>query len=303
MAHGIFLSVLASALFGSMYYYSTLLAPLNGEEIFGWRMLLTLPMLSVFLWLSRDWNLVKATAVRVLRERQLLWVLPLSSLLLGVQLWLFLWAPLHGKALDVSLGYFMMPLVMVAIGRFYYKDKLTRFQKAAWLLALLGVAYELFRVGSFSWASLLVCLGYPYYFVLRSKFKTDHLGGLWFDMLLMMPLAFFYAMTAVQINSLSNDGIGLMLLIVGLGVLSTSALVAYILASKKLPFSLFGLLGYVEPVLLVVVAFLIGERIAATQWPTYVAIWSALAVLAAEGLINLNAGRKLRNKRTPAPIS
>ena len=303
MAHGVFLSVLASMLFGSMYYYSTLLSPLNGEEIFGWRMLLTLPMLSVFLWLSRDWPLVKATALRVLHEPKLLWVLPLSSLLLGVQLWLFLWAPLHGKALDVSLGYFMMPLVMVAIGRFYYKDKLTRFQKAAWVLALAGVAYELFRVGSFSWASLLVCLGYPYYFVLRSKFKTDHLGGLWFDMLLMMPLALFYASTALTQAVTFTDNTWLFMLVIGLGILSTSALVAYILASKKLPFSLFGLLGYVEPVLLVVVAFLIGERITPLQWPTYIAIWMALAVLATEGLLNLNAGRKLRNKRTPAPIS
>jgi len=303
MAHGVFLSILASALFGSMYYYSTLLSPLNGEEIFGWRMLLTLPMLSVFLWLSRDWVVVKSTAARVFREPQLLWVLPLSSLLLGVQLWLFLWAPLHGKALDVSLGYFMMPLVMVAIGRFYYKDKLTRFQTAAWGLALLGVSYELYRVGSFSWASLLVCVGYPYYFVLRSKFKTDHLGGLWFDMLLMMPLAIFYACFSPTFNLPGNYNAWLPLLVIGLGLLSTSALVAYILASKKLPFSLFGLLGYVEPVLLVIVAFLIGERIAPLQWPTYIAIWAALAVLALEGLLNLNAGRKLRNKRAPAPIS
>ncbi len=81
--------------------------------------------------------------------------------------------------------------------------------------------------------------------------------------------------------------IQLPLLIILLGVLSASALIAYILSSRMLPFSLFGLLGYVEPVLLVVVAFLIGESIAQQEWPTYLAIWLSLSLLAAEGIYKI----------------
>lgn len=284
MLKGVLLSLLASVLFGSMYYYTTLLSPLNGEEIFGWRMLMTLPVMSIFIGLSGDWALIKPIVVRLKTEWKLWLVLPVSSLLLGIQLWLFLWAPLHGHALNVSLGYFMMPLVMVLIGRFYYKDSLSRWQHGAVLLAAMGVANAVIQAGGFSWTSLLVCLGYPYYFILRSQFKIDHLGGLWFDMLLMLPLAVYFALAGQAFNEITTIDFYLPMLIVVLGVLSAAALIAYILASKLLPFSLFGLLGYVEPVLLVMVAFLIGESISKQEWPTYIAIWLALALLASESV-------------------
>lgn len=287
MLRGISLSILASVLFGCMYYYTTLLQPLSGEEIFGWRMLLTLPVMSVFLIATQDWSLVSAIATRLKTDWKLWLALPVSSLLLGIQLWLFLWAPLHGHAMHVSLGYFMMPLVMVLIGKLYYKEKLSVLQKWAVLLALAGVANALIQAGGFAWTSLLVCLGYPGYFVLRSKFKTDNLGGLWFDMLLTIPLALYFALSGQELDQMTGLQLQLPLLIFGLGVLSASALVAYIMSSRLLPFSLFGLLGYVEPVLLVAVAFLIGETIADAQWPTYIAIWLSLSVLTMEGLYKL----------------
>ncbi|MFN7507160.1 MAG: EamA family transporter RarD [Limnobacter sp.] len=287
MQQGIFLSILASMLFGSMYYYTTLLEPLSGEDLYGWRLLLTLPVLTLFLMSTKEWGLVKSIALRLKTEWKLWLALPISSLLLGIQLWLFLWAPLHGHAMNVSLGYFMMPLVMVLIGRLYYKDKLSKPQQLAVLLALLGVANAMYQAGGFAWTSLLVCLGYPYYFVLRSKLKTDNLGGLWFDMLLMAPLALYFALTGAGLAQMTGLQLQLPLLILLLGVLSASALVAYILSSKLLPFSLFGLLGYVEPVLLVIVAFLLGETITSQEWPTYIAIWLSLSMLALEGLIKL----------------
>lgn len=299
MTKGVFLSVLASVLFGSMYYYTTLLQPLSGEEIYGWRMLLTLPVMSLFLMWTGDWSLVRSITARLKRE----WTLGLAmlgtSLLLGIQLWLFLWAPLHGHAMNVSLGYFMMPLVMVLIGRFYYKDKLSQIQKLAVLLAVLGVANAVFQAGGFAWTSLLVCLGYPYYFVLRSKFQTDNLGGLWFDMLLMAPLALYFALSGKGLAQMTGLQLQLPLLILLLGVLSASALISYILSSKMLPFSLFGLLGYVEPVLLVIVAFLVGESIAVNEWPTYIAIWLSLSLLALEGLHKVR--QQLHPQRTQQP--
>lgn len=287
MIKGISLSLLASTLFGSMYYYTTQLEPLSGEEVFGWRMVLTLPVMTIFLLLTRDWHLVKTIAKRVLNEPSLPLALLASSLLLGVQLWLFLWAPLHGHALNVSLGYFMMPLTMVLIGRVYYKERLSKYQMVAVGLALIGVGNAVLQAGGFAWTSLLVCLGYPYYFVLRTQFKTDNLGGLWFDMAVMAPLALYFAMSGAGLNQMLGLNSTLPLLVLGLGLLSASALIAYILSSKLLPFSLFGLLGYAEPVLLVGVAFLIGEAISPSEWPTYVAIWLALGVLALEGVIGV----------------
>lgn len=119
MIKGIILSVVASLLFGVMYYYTSMLTPLDGEEIYGWRTLLTLPFLTLFMLFSGDWARVKEMLhwLRLRPQRMLL--LLLTTSILGVQLWLFLWAPLHGMALDVSLGYFLLPLTMVLAGRVF----------------------------------------------------------------------------------------------------------------------------------------------------------------------------------------
>ncbi|MEE4694516.1 EamA family transporter RarD [Pseudomonas alliivorans] len=290
MYKGVVLSVLASVLFGVMYFYTSLMKPLDGQEIFGWRMLLTVPCATLFMLFSGDWKLVRALAARLRRQPALFFGLLLSSVLLGAQLLIFMWAPLHGRSLEVSLGYFLLPLSMILTGRVVYGEHLSYLQKIAAAFAATGVGHELWRLGSFSWETLLVAGGYPLYFVLRRRLKTDNLGGLWFDMLFMLPIGLWFIANghplAIQQTPL------LYLLIPVLGIISASALVSYIIASRLLPFSLFGLLSYVEPVLLVGVALLLGESISRDEMLTYIPIWIAVGVLILEGAKHMLAQRR-----------
>ncbi|MBS0466245.1 MAG: EamA family transporter RarD, partial [Proteobacteria bacterium] len=196
MFKGLVASVVASVLFGAMYYLAPELAPLDGEQIFGWRVLATLPFTTVLLLALGQWRRVRLLARRVQRQPWFAIGLLASAALLGVQLWLFLWAPLHGRALPVSLGYFLLPLVMVLAGRLLYREQLTRLQWLATLLAGLGVAHELLRAGGMSWETWLVAAGYTVYFVLRRQLATDHLGGHWLDMLLLVPAALWFVQRA-----------------------------------------------------------------------------------------------------------
>jgi len=293
---GVGLSVLSSCLFALLYYYATVLWPLTGERVFAWRIVLGLPALALIISRGRAWREVRDIAGR-LRHDRLLWLaMPASAALIGVQLWLFVWAPLHQKALDVSMGYFLLPIAMVLVGRLVYGERLTRMQQAAVYVALLGVAHELFRTGAFSWATALVVLGYPPYFVLRRYLRMGSLGVLWSDMLLLTPAAFFILLSAdggmngfAQLLAYPR----LFVLVPLLALISSAALAAYLSASRMLPLGLFGLLGYVEPVLLFWVAcLLLGEPVEPKAWLTYVPIWIAVMLVAAEG-----AGKWLRGRR------
>ncbi|QHF02759.1 EamA family transporter RarD [Pseudomonas asturiensis] len=290
MYKGVVLSVLASVLFGVMYFYTSLMKPLDGQEIFGWRMVLTVPCATLFMVISGDWKLVRALAARLRQQPVLFFGLLLSSVLLGAQLLIFMWAPLHGRSLEVSLGYFLLPLSMILTGRLVYGEHLSYLQKIAAAFAMIGVGHELWRLGSFSWETLLVAGGYPLYFVLRRKLKTDNLGGLWFDMLFMLPIGLWF-ITRGDPMAIQQTPM-LYLLIPLLGVISASALVSYIIASRLLPFSLFGLLSYVEPVLLVGVALLLGESISGDEMLTYIPIWLAVGVLILEGAKHMLAQRR-----------
>ncbi|MDM9600373.1 EamA family transporter RarD [Pseudomonas shirazica] len=292
MSKGILSSVMASCLFAVMYFYTSLLTPLDGEEIFGWRTLLTLPCLTLFMLVSKDWKRVGELLARVKHTPLLLLGMVGTSWLMGVQLWLFLWAPLHGRSLEESMGYFLLPLAMVLTGRLVYGERLSRLQKVAVACAALGVGHELYQHGSFAWETLVVTIGYPIYFVLRKRCRTDHLGGLWCDMCLLLPWALYFVIQGPLSPADLQAHPGLYALIPILGAISASALIAYVLASRLLPFSLFGLLSYVEPVLLVGVALLLGETIGPDQWLTYLPIWAAVLVLVIEGFKHLLRQRR-----------
>lgn len=270
-----------------MYYLAPYLQPLDGEQIFGWRVLATLPLTTLLLLALGQGRRALLLLRRAQRQPTLALGLLASAALLGVQLWLFLWAPLHGRALPVSLGYFLLPLVMVLAGRLLYHEQLTPLQWLATALAALGVLHESWRAGGMSWETWLVALGYTLYFVTRRRLGTDHLPGHWLDMLLLLPVALWFVLRPPSAWALAVGHSHLWLLIPLLGLVSAVALALYMAASRWLPLGLFGLLSYLEPVLLAISALLLGENIPPEQWPSYGPIFLAVLVLIGDGMLRL----------------
>lgn len=281
---GIALSVGASALFALLSAYTLLLAPLSGLDIFAWRVIWTVPGALALVLLRGRGPQLRALAARMTNTPRTALALAVSAALLGVQLWVFLWAPLHGRMLEVSLGYFLLPLVMVLVGRFYYHERLDGLQWLAVACAAVGVAHELWATHAFSWPTLLVAFGYPPYFVLRRKIQADSLVTFAVEMILLMPVAVFEAWAGGSPALLDARPFLAFVLLPGLGALSTVALASYLKASRLLPMALFGILGYIEPVLLVIVSVtLLGEHLGARQLATYVPIWLAVGLTALHG--------------------
>lgn len=283
MFKGVALSILASVTFGILYFYTKLFGNIDSQQIFGWRIIATLPFLTLFMWWSGDFSHVKTIAQRLIQKPFLLLFLIITSALTCFQLWLFLWGPMNGRGLQVSLGYFLLPLALVLLGRFVYKEKLTKFQILAVIFATIGVSHELWRVGSIAWETLAVAIGYSLYFVIRKKIQTDNLGGFWWDILICIPVAIYFTQTGLEAYSKFVDSPVLIPVVMGLGLLSAIGLGSYILASRYLPMVLFGLLSYLEPVLLALASVALGESILTDEWFTYIPIWCAVTVLAFEG--------------------
>ncbi|WP_278396577.1 EamA family transporter RarD [Acinetobacter venetianus] len=288
---GITFNVIASLLFALMFAYTTLLHSLQGSEIYGWRILLTLPCLTLFIIVQGNWSQVITIYKRLHNERYFFLTRFLSSFLIGIQLWLFMWAPSNGYGLDVSLGYFIMPITMVILGRIAFKDKMSRLQKLSCFFAILGIINMLVISKTLTWPTLLICLGYPVYFWLRQKTNTNNIGGVWFDMVFSLPISFFFILQGGVFLGELGSIFDTLWLILGLGLISALALGFQSLSAPHLNLSLFGLLVYVEPVLLLMVSILLGETIKPAEWPTYIGIWLAVCALVAEGIISLRKKR------------
>ena len=287
---GVALSLASSFMFALMPGYVRWLAPLDAVQIFAQRVLWSIPAVLLLVLLMRQWSVVLA-AFRRLRHEPLLWLaLPLSAAMMGVQWGIFLWAPLTGHMLEVSLGYFLLPLVMVLVGRLFYGERLRPLQQVAVGCALLGVAHELWLTGAFSWVTLVSALGYPPYFMLRRWMRLDALSGFILEMLVLAPLAIGLILTLGRADLLQQAP-QLAWLLPGLGLFSALAFGAMMAASRLLPLGLFGILSYVEPVLLFAASVLfLGELFNPAQLLTYLPIW--LAVL----LTGWDSARLLRKQ-------
>ena len=292
MFKGVALSILASVTFGILYFYSKLLGDFDSQQTFGWRIIATLPFLTAFMLWSGDFAHVKTIFQRLVKQPLLILLLMITSALTCFQLWLFLWGPMNGRGLQVSLGYFLLPLVLVLAGSLIYKEKLSKFQMLAVAFAILGVGHELWRLGSIAWETVSVAVGYALYFLIRKQIKTDNLGGFWWDILICIPVAIYFAHSGLNAYGKFVDSPTLITVVLGLGLLSAIGLGSYILASRFLPMVLFGLLSYLEPVLLALVSLALGEVIQADEWLTYIPIWCAVAILALEGALHIYKQRK-----------
>lgn len=276
---GVGLSLLASVLFALVPGYVQQLTPLDGMQVFAQRVLWSIPAVLLLLCLTRQWPDLWQACVRLRREPLLALALPLAALLMGIQWFVFLWAPLAGRMLDVSMGYFLLPLAMVVVGRVFYGERLRPLQALAVGCAMLGVGHELWRAQGLSWVVLVAVLGYPPYFMLRRWMRLAALPGFVFEMLCMAPVAIWVTLSWNSVDAFSLRP-QLWWLVPGLALLSSMAFASMIAASRLLPMGLFGILGYVEPVLLFAAALLfLGESFNAEQWLTYLPIWLAVLLV------------------------
>lgn len=288
---GLLISLSSSLTFAIFTFVAAQLAPLSGLQIWGWRILMTVPGILLAMLVVRRFYWFTDELQRIKNSPRLLLVYLFTGPMLGAQMWLFGWAPQHGYTLQVSLGYFLLPLVMVLIGRFMFGEQMSPLAWVSTLVAGVAVAYETYRAGGFDWVVLLIALGYPAYFVIRRLTKTDGVGALSWELVFALPFASYYAFAEGGLSNAFHSPRTTTLLLV-LGFLSIIGLVTYVLAAKLLPYVIFGLLSYIEPALVTFAAVLIGERILPEQLPIYVGIWIAVSIMALDGAFAVLAKRR-----------
>lgn len=294
MVKGIFCSLFASLLFGGLYFLATFLRPLAGQDVFGFRMVTMLPFLALAIIVLKQQSAFLAFLKRIRQEPHLIGVLMLTASLVGVQMWLFLWAPNSGMAIDVSIGYLLMPIVMVAVGKVLYKEYLSPSKWLAIIFATVGVISNIWLTGTLSWASFVVCTGYPLYFMIRKKFGISHIHSFVLEITLLVPIALYF-ISQVEMPSVVQANPNIYFYLFLLGLMSGIALMTYTVASTLVPFNVLGLLGYVEPCVMLLIAFLIGERLDPNSYFLMICLSLSILLLIIDGVVRLQ-----KNKRRKA---
>lgn len=292
LSKGLLAAAASNILFAALFLYGIWMKPMTGTEVFAWRMAAMLAALCVLMHMSGGWAAAERFARGVGRDwrRWLLIVLPTP--VLASQLWLFVWSPVNGEGLNVATGYFLFPLAMVLGGWIWFGERLNRLQTAAVLSAAAGVLFEWWRTGAFSWTTVWVFGTYPLYYLLRRRLGVPPLVGLTLDLLLIAPCALVYIVFFTDTVGLMAEMPKLAGFAVLLGVNSAVAMHLNLKANQLLPVAVFGMMSYLEPVLLFAVSVvLLGEPLQAGALAGYALIWAGVCMMAANGWLGARQRR------------
>nr|WP_313378913.1 EamA family transporter RarD [Moraxella sp.] len=290
---GVVLALISNMLFGVLYLYSHWLAPLSGTQVFLWRMVAMWFGLVGLLAMTQSFGQLKAFLMGLNKQQWVLLLLPTP--ILASQLWLFMWAPINGQAVNTAMGYFLLPLMMVLMGCVVFKETLNRLQWAAIIVAAAGVGLQFWLAGSVSWATAWVCLTYPIYYGLRRWQGVPALMGLFVDLSVIAPIALGFLLWQNSSISIVTGSMTMGLLLIGLGMISALAMQTNLKASQVLPMNTFGMLSYLEPALMFLLSiFVLHEAVNGTMIASFALIW--VGVL----LMIVNAMRASKNNHSTA---
>ena len=299
---GVALAVLSNVLFGVLYAYSSFLAPLSGTQVFIWRMLAMWAALIGYLLISGRLGLHMDKLKALGSVKQWAWLLLPTPIFLS-QFWLFMWAPVNGQGVQTAMGYFLFPLMMVVFGCVLFGEKLSRLQWLAVAFAAVGVGSEIVRTQSVSWATLWVCGTYPVYYILRRFQGIGAVTGLLVDLTIFAPfaLAYLFFITPSSLSLVSGSGFFIAML-VGLGVMSVLAMKTNVDASQMLPMNVYGMMSYLEPALLFILAItVLGNPFESAMIYSYGLIWIGIACLIAHGVRQLRCAHQQSQTTKIAP--
>ena len=300
---GVALAVLSNVLFGVLYAYSHFLAPLSGTQVFIWRMLAMWAALVGYLLISGRLGLHVNKIKNLGSIKQWVWLLLPTPIFLS-QFWLFMWAPVNGQGVQTAMGYFLFPLMMVVFGCVIFGEKLSRLQWLAVGFAALGVGSEIVRTQSVSWATLWVCGTYPLYYILRRLQGIGAITGLLVDLTIFAPfaLAYLFFIAPSSLTLVGGSSLFIMMLI-GLGILSVIAMKTNVDASQILPVNVYGMMSYIEPALLFILAItVLGNPFESAMMYSYGLIWLGIGFLIIHGVRQLRKANR-ETKQTKAALT
>lgn len=225
--------------------------------------------------------------IHALKNRRTLLILMFTALIVGGNWLLYIWAVNNDHLLQASLGYYINPLVNVVLGMVFLKERLRAPQILAVTLAATGVLFLTITYGEFPWIALALALTFGFYGLIRKVAPVGSLVGLAVETLLLSipALAGLIYLDGHGRGSIFRVSLKLDLMLMGCALVTAIPLLLFTLGARRLYLSTTGLLQYIAPSCMFLLAvFLFREPFASAQVVTFILIWTALAIYSTDSV-------------------
>jgi chloramphenicol-sensitive protein RarD len=288
MNPGVVYALGAYVAWGLFPLYFKLLERIPATQILAHRMVWSALLVLGMLLALRRWSWL-----RLLRERPaLVGRFAASALLLSCNWLIYIWSVTHDHVVDASLGYYINPLMNVALGTLLLREQLRPAQWLAVAVAGVGVAWMAFGIGHVPWPALGLAVSFSGYSLMRKVAPLGSLEGLALETVLQLPLALLYLAWTSRAGD-NAFGLGtwdLKLLLMASGPVTAIPLLMFAAGARRITFSLLGILQYLTPTLLLVLGLLLyHEPFDAHKATGFALVWAGIALFIGEGLLRMRA--------------
>ncbi len=283
---GLVYGLTAYTMWGIFPLYFRALGHVPSMVILCHRILWSSLFLAFIVTLRGEWKAIGP----VLKNRRNLLLLSAGAILIALNWLIFIHAVNTSQVLQSSLGYFINPLLSIALGMIFLGERLRKLQWAAVAIAALAVINLALRSAVWPWIAVSLAFSFGFYGLVRKKVDINSLHGLLIETVILLPVALLLLGT-LPAAAVSNSTLGVLSLS---GFITATPLLFFGAALRRLKLSTIGFLQYVGPSLQFLVAvYVIHEPLDPAKLTSFALCWAALVVYAADSILN----------RQPQPVA
>ena len=275
---GLAAALTAYLTWGLLPFYLKAVDSVPALEILAHRVAWAIPFGALIIALRGQWGEVR----RALTNRRTLLILLATSGLIAVNWLVYIYAVVIGQVFQGSLGYYINPLMNVAVGVLFFQERLRNLQTAAVLFAAIGVAYLTFGGGQLPWISLVLAVSFTAYGVIRKQIAVGALPGLFVETLVLVPVALLYLAWLLADGSavFLGESTGMSLLLTLAGPLTVVPLLMFAIAARRLQLTTIGILQFIAPTIQFLIGVYYGEVLTSAHVVCFSCIWLAISLFA-----------------------
>jgi chloramphenicol-sensitive protein RarD len=299
---GVAFGIAAYGLWGVFPLLFRLLRSVSPLEILLHRVVWSFVVVIVVLAVQRRGSERSRWLIDLWSDRRRLARLAAAGVLVAVNWLTYIWAVNSERVVEAALGYYINPLITVALGVMVLGERLRRLQVASLALGAAAVAVLTLAYGRLPWVALILATTFAGYGYLKKSVGVGAATSLAVETAVLLPVA-VGGLGAIAARGdlafLSGTG-GRDVLLVGLGVITAVPLLAFGAAASRIPLTLLGLLQYLTPSLqLLCGVVILGEPLPPGRLAGFVLVWAALSALAVDALRSMQAGRRRAARAGP----
>ncbi len=279
---GVLLAISAYLMWGFAPIYFKALADVAPLEILAHRIIWSFVLLGIVIHFGQGWSRFRQT---IAHKKSVIYLLT-TSLVIAANWLIFIWAVNSEHMLEASLGYYINPIINVILGMLFLGERLRKWQWLAIILAFTGVFTQLVTFGSIPYVAFSLALTFGCYGLLRKKVLLDSQTGLFFETLVLFPIALIYLLSVSSPTSeISTNPLSLNLLLLAAGAVTTAPLLCFTAAATRLKLSTLGFFQYIGPSLMFILAVTVyNEPLSSDKIITFGFIWTALLIFSLDGI-------------------